>query len=174
MKRISALFILLPLVFIGCIKITTVEQPTEAKAGAEITVKVHLETDLGEGTEAEDLAIQNAHGLLGVCIPNDWELIFAEFSGDVSGRMSEDRALADDCEGSYPPDLGYHWIALISQQGFVYTEKIVKFLVTLEFKVGEVTGDYHLIYRSGLSYGAGSDTTTVWHEHTEVADITVR
>jgi len=174
MKRISALFILLPLVFIGCIKITTVEQPTEAKVGAEITVKVHLETDLGEGTEAEDLAIQNVHGLLGVCIPNDWELIFAEFSADVSGRMSEDSALADDCEGSYPPDLGYHWIALISQQGFVYTEKIVKFLVTLEFKVGEFTGNYHLMYRSGLSYGAGSDTTTVWHEHTEVADITVR
>lgn len=174
MKRISALFIILPLVFIGCIKITAVVQLIYADAGGEITIGITLVPDPGEGTEARGLSITNAHGLLGVCIPYDWELVSAEFSGDVSGWMSEDRALADDCEGNSPADLGYRWIALISNEGFVYTEDIVKFLATLKFNVGETLGDYHITYRSGLSYGAGSDTTTVWHEHTEVADITVR
>jgi len=172
-KRVTLVSSLLPLLLLACIKITTVDQPSSVVAGSEITIRIYLQTDLGEETEAEGLSIINAHGLLGICAPSDWELLSAEFKGDVVGKMSEDSAFASDCQDNLPADLGYRWVGLVSQKSFEYTEEITDFEVVLKFKVGENKGDYLLTYRSGLSYGTGSETTTAWHSHIEKLGVTV-
>lgn len=170
MKRIFALLTLITLVVSGCIKITSIEQPEEASANSQITIKVHMATDLGEGGSAENLSIENAQGLVAIMVPSDWTLISAELSGDVNSKMIEDTSLIQDSWEKAP---GYKWIALKTEEGFTYTEQMARFTAALKLQVGGQTGIYKLVYHSGAEYESEGQVTSAWHEHVETTYLTI-
>jgi hypothetical protein len=170
MKRVLAMLAVLALVVTSCIKITSIEQPEEVSANSEITIKVHMVTDLGEGGSAENLSIENAQGLVAIMVPSDWMLISAQLSGDVTSKMIEDNTLVQD---AWENSLGSKWIALKTEEGFTYTEQMARFTAVLKLQVGGQTGMYKLVYHSGAEYESEGQVTSAWHEHVETTYLTV-
>ncbi|MGD8778693.1 MAG: T9SS type A sorting domain-containing protein [Ignavibacteria bacterium] len=123
----------------GC-KITGIFYPSEADRGEVIEVRINITDSLIPET--------NAHkGLLGVLIPEDWEVTGGEYSFEIgSGVLEVSEEWKDSIEAVYPAEdfgAGYKWTAFISDEGYAY-DQVINVEAVINIKVGETDGCYDL------------------------------
>lgn len=121
-------------------KITGVFFPSSAEKGEVIEVTLNVtDTFVPE---------PNAHkGLLGILLPDDWEVQGGTYSFESgSGILELNEEWKDTIETTYPNTdfgAGYKWVALVSDEAYAYDE-VINVEATISIKVGQVDGCYDL------------------------------
>lgn len=129
-------------------KITGIIYPTEAGKGEVIEIIINV-TD-------EMVPEPNAHkGLLGILIPEDWEVLDGQYSFDNNaGSFEINNDWVDSIEVTYPAQDfgdGYKWMALVSDIGYAYNQPI-NIEATIHIRTGNTDGCYDLAFLVTKSY----------------------
>jgi len=119
-----------------------IKQPTGAQVGDTITVKLTIQEETAETT--------NAHkGLLGILLPEDWSFIAGSYSSSVGNGILEESAAWTDSANFYYPTAEYgenmNWLCLLSDTGFIYSD-LPAAEISLRLRVGESEGCFNLAY----------------------------
>jgi hypothetical protein len=138
---IITLFVLLVPFFTGCL-FESINQPGSAQPGEIIDINLIITDNI--------VPEPNPHkGILGIIVPLDWDFISASYSSVIgNGNLSISPEWKDSMDLFYPSDQfgsNMKWIALISDQGYAYSQ-ITSFEVQLKLKVGQTQGCFNLGY----------------------------
>ena len=130
----------MPLLLCGC-KITRITQPVSAELNSEITVQL---------TVVDELADSNAHkGLLGLLVPEDWQLLEATYSSSVgAGDLEASPAWTDSLIACYPPagfEGAMKWIGLTSDKAYAYASPVT-IQIQVRLQTGTAAGCFKLGY----------------------------
>ncbi|MCI0512480.1 T9SS type A sorting domain-containing protein [candidate division KSB1 bacterium] len=136
----------------GCFTILNIDQPTTAQTGEKITVPIEVRT------EATD---QNPHyGIVGVLVPNDWQVDSVYYSGDFGPDYCEflhpdsvDGDIGgkvdywhDSLEVRYPSGDEMEWRVYQASIPFASALDTGYVDVTIEMTVGQKAGTYKIGY----------------------------
>jgi hypothetical protein len=136
----------------GCFTILNIDQPTTAQTGEKITAKIELRT------AGKD---QNPHyGIVGVLVPNDWQIDSVYYSGDFGPDYCEflhpdsvDGDIGgkvdywhDSLEVHYPSGDGMEWMVYQASIPFASALDTGYVDVTIEMTVGQKAGTYKIGY----------------------------
>ncbi|MFZ2325102.1 MAG: DUF4185 domain-containing protein [Ignavibacteriaceae bacterium] len=145
LKKIKYLIVILSLLllpfFNGCL-FDSINQPSSADPGEIIDISLTITDNL--------VPEPNAHkGILSVIVPSDWEFVSASYTSVLSnGILTISPEWKDSMDLYYPADQfgpNMKWIALISDQGYSYTD-ITSFYVDLKLQVGQNQGCFNIGY----------------------------
>lgn len=149
----------------GC-KITGIIFPTEANKNEVIEITINITDDLVPEPNANK-------GLLGVLLPDDWDVVDCDYAFDNNaGIMEIDAAWKDSIEAIYSAHdfgNGYKWIALVSDIGYTYDQPI-NIEVTLHLRTGNTDGCYDLAFlvtkaTSGMISSKNSSWAPISYPH---------
>jgi hypothetical protein len=146
LRRIKYLFVitsfLLISFFTGCL-FESINQPTSAQPGEVIDINLTITDNLGPEPNAWK-------GILGVLVPADWEFVSATYNSMLgNGVLDLSSEWKDSMDLFYPSDQfgpDMKWIALISDKGYSYNNKVTSFYVQVKLKVGQTLGCFNLGY----------------------------
>jgi hypothetical protein len=127
--------------FTGCL-FESINQPNSAQPGEIIDINLVITDNI--------VPEPNPHkGILGIIVPLDWDFISATYSSVLgNGNLSISPEWKDSMDLFFPSDqfgTDMKWIALISDQGYAYSQ-ITSFEVQLKLKVGQTQGCFNLGY----------------------------
>lgn len=140
-------------------KITGVFFPSSAERGEVIQVTLNV-------TDTLVPEVNEHKGLLGVLLPDDWEVQGGTYSFEKgSGILEINEEWKDTIEATYPNTdfgSGYKWVALVSDEAYAYDE-VINVEATISIKVGEIDGCYDLGFLvTKASPGLISPKNTDW------------
>jgi hypothetical protein len=143
--------ILIPLIS-SCFTILTVEQPESAQVGEQISVYLEVRTEVKD---------ENPHyGIVGLLIPNDWNVDSVYYSGDFGpdycfflpadsadgdpgGKMD---FWADTLETRFPSGDSMSWRVYHAKKGYAANEDTAYVDLFIKMTVGQMTGTFPLGY----------------------------
>jgi len=161
MKKITITSILIAAVLSmsGCVNIDDVNQPLKANPGETITIYInaHSNSSFIPGWD---------YPWGGVKIPNDWTVISCTYTGNYSGTMTEDAAIAASLESNWSSGLDYYWWGGKGPDTFHNESGLV--VTTLIVQVGQ-PGSYLIDYRVGKSNSWSDNELDVQIEITALA-----
>ncbi|MCK7528636.1 MAG: hypothetical protein MZV64_69320 [Ignavibacteriales bacterium] len=145
LKRLKHLLLIVSLLLLplinGCL-FESVNQPSSADPGEIIDISLTITDNL--------VPEPNAHkGILSVIVPSDWEFVSASYTSVLgNGILTVSPEWKDSMDLYYPVNQfgpNMKWIALISDQGYSYTD-ITSFYVDLKLQVGQTLGCFNIGY----------------------------
>ena len=145
LKRLKHLLLIVSLLLLplinGCL-FESVNQPSSADPGEIIDISLTITDNL--------VPEPNAHkGILSVIVPSDWEFVSATYTSVLgNGVLTVSPEWKDSMDLYYPVNQfgpNMKWIALISDQGYSYTD-ITSFYVDLKLQVGQTLGCFNIGY----------------------------
>ncbi|MCY4674519.1 MAG: T9SS type A sorting domain-containing protein [Bacteroidetes bacterium] len=131
------------LIWSACL-IIEIEMPRTANTGEVISVRVFAQENTAESSTPWK-------GVFSVLVPEDWELVTAEYTasdmnGDVgSGSLAISSEWTDSTEKAIPAPSGMKWIGTISDEGYLHADTLIA-EVTMQLQVGQMTGDFPIGY----------------------------
>lgn len=156
MKRLWSVmrWILIPVLAIllfGCFEIMKIEQPATARPGEGIEVYMEVKT---EGIDENP-----HHGILGLLLPNDWDVEKVTLKGDYRGKMAflppgtpdEDQGGKVDywtksLERIFDSGDDMKWVVYQSTKGYEGEREVAFVDVYIDLMVGKSEGTYELGY----------------------------
>jgi uncharacterized protein YceK len=121
-------------VMAGCLRISNVDQPSEATEGSTIKIYLNLNCTINF----------TGYAGIGAKIPNDWVVVGVDVSGDlIGGPLTENATLEAWLEARWPSGADYYWWGAFGPNTTHFTNQTST--ITLTVRVGE-SGDYYLDY----------------------------
>jgi hypothetical protein len=163
LRRLWIIFTIPVLLGLSNCKINSVSQPSTARPNDTIAVELGL-------TVSNPDASNPLKGLLGILVPDDWQLLSGNYSSlNGSGRLVESAAWTDSVNKYYPPDNSgdnLKWIVCLSDSGYT-ASAAYDVTVALSLKVGERQGLFNLgyLFTKAVSGVLGSSSTAISYPH---------
>lgn len=143
---------LVSIALVGCFKILSVSQVSDASTGSTITSTVTVKV---EGTSDAT----PHYGIVGILIPNDWTIDSVYFTGDYSDyctylpptvpdseRSGQVNYWTDSLESRYPSGPNMKWMVYQSDTSHLARTDTVNVQLYVKMTVGQTEGKYNLGY----------------------------
>jgi hypothetical protein len=136
--------LLLPLISTGCL-IEEVIQSLSVETGGMFSSTLIVSDMTAETT--------NPHkGALMVLVPDDWTFVSGTYEAQTAGGsetgimvLNPGEPVYGDIDTVIPPPLGMKWVDILSDTGYLTPADAI-FEVTVNFEVGQLTGDFAIGY----------------------------
>ena len=138
---------------VGCFKILSVVQPSDASVGEQITSTINVKVD------AQSSDATPHYGIVGLLVPNDWTINSVTFSGGYTGSCSflppdssdaepggQMDYWADTLEVRYPSGPDMKWMVYQSDSSHLTIVDTLDVTVNVNMTVGNTQGKFNLGY----------------------------